>query len=325
MKKSLFIVAAVSAMVLTGCSKSETIATEFDQPKAISFDLFQHKATKTDVSETNITALASQTVKISCYTTDATTNYYKANFYTQQTLSSSGDPAQWQTGTIYYWPQTTYSSPVTEKLNFFAANTTITDPVSPSTSAAVVGPTISYTGAQTDIVAACAKDQVYVANTDVALTFNHILSQIEFQAKGKDEGFTYNITSISIGAGLKNTQTYTIGTGWTGEATGAVSYSYSSLDVTPNPYNTAKQIGDKFVALPQTTNNQTITVAYSVTDANSKVVFDGTKSTTTNVVWEIGKKYTYVLTLPSDAKKITYTVSVDNWTDDSPASTNISF
>ena len=72
-----------------------------------------------------------------------------------------------------------------------------------------------------------------VSGTPVKLDFKHVLTQINFKLKGKDDGFTYKVTKITL-SGINNTGNFTyvdptesvVGT-WSNPST-STSYQYNA-------------------------------------------------------------------------------------------------
>ena len=94
-------------------------------------------------------------------------------------------------------------------------------------------PSFTYTlqTIQTDLLAACVTDKAKTNSAtsvgSVDLTFNHILTQINFKLQGKDTGFKYNVTSIKL-SGVANSGTYTYNAdkgAWSAQ-TGNEEYTY---------------------------------------------------------------------------------------------------
>lgn len=324
MKKNLVLAAVLGSLVLAGCSKSETIGTEFGQ-KAISFENYMHKATR--ASEITTSNVSSSTFTIQAYHVGSTAE----GFYTNQTLSFTS--TAWNTASTYYWPYdcvTEGDNTASKSLSFFAYNDGNYDKGTYPTAK----PTLTYTVAgsassQKDVLAAYAEGRIWKTsdeNSKVPLDFKHILSEICFTVIGSDTEFKYEITKLTIGDnGSGAGQLYPTGTYTYGQAAGVLSnlsgdkaiYSYTGSPViTLDAGTTSAQelTTDVLMLVPQDATSAKITVTYKVKDSNDNVLFDGTK-TTGNLAetWANGKKYTYALTLPSGAHAIQYNVSVTGW------------
>ena len=159
-------------------------------------------------------------------------------------------------------------------------------------------------------------------NGSVALNFNHALSQILFSAKCANADFTAVVKTIEL-SGIQNEGTYTFATSET-EGT-AIEGSWSGAYLTNGTAAIAKTTSDPIAGtngalmlMPQTLNSAKLKVVYEVTLGTGETAqtFDVTKE---NVelkgTWAPGMKYTYDLTLVSDAKQITLDPSIKPWTE----------
>ena len=166
-------------------------------------------------------------------------------------------------------------------------------------------------------------------NGSVALNFNHALSQILFKAKCASADFTAVVKTIEL-SGIQNEGTYTFATSATegtaiegswSSVKGTAGYAYLTNGTAAIAKTTSDPIAGTNGALmlmPQTLTDAKLKVVYSVTLGTGETAqtFDVTKE---NVelkgTWAPGMKYTYDLTLVSDAKQITLDPSVKPWTE----------
>ena len=319
MKKQMMMLLAIAAMV--GCSKSEVVDNpNGDGNTPIKLKTFVGKAVK--AAETTTDNLTS--FQMEAYTTTAA--YPGADAPTSFISSAVTTPSSWTYTGPQYWPQSL-------KVSFFAyAPTTGVTYAAP---AAAGWPSFTYTVAETeanqaDLIVAQRTSQEATSNGgSVALTFNHALSQILFKAKCASADFTAVVKTIEL-SGIQNEGTYTFATSetegtaiegsWSG-VKGAEGYAYLTNGTAAIAKTTSDPIAGTNGALmlmPQTLNSAKLKVVYEVTLGTGETAqtFDVTKE---NVelkgTWAPGMKYTYDLTLVSDAKQITLDPSIKPWTE----------
>lgn len=313
MKKQMMMLLAIAAMA--GCSKSEVVDNpNGDGNTPIKLKTFVGKSVK--AAETTTANLTS--FQMEAYTTAAA--YPGADAPTSFISSAVTTPGSWTYTGPQYWPQSL-------KVSFFAyAPTTGVTYAAP---AAAGWPGLTYTVAaeasQADLIVAQRTDQDASTNSgSVALTFNHALSQILFKAKCATADFTAVVKTIEL-SGIQNEGTYTFATSategtaiegsWSG-VKGAAGYAYltnGTAAITSAGEAIAGTNG-ALMLMPQTLTNAKLKVVYEVTLGNQK--FDVTKEDVALTgTWAPGMKYTYDLTLVSDAKKITLDPSVKPWTE----------
>jgi hypothetical protein len=192
--RKIFAIAAVAALVFSACSEIEPISNK-EESREIAFDSFSHKTTKAtirtidDVNTFNVLGFHNNgTSSVSYFNTTATKG--------QNTSAQD----YWGTPVKYYWPAGVTESAQGETMTFFGIVRTGGFGTNVSYDAYAetkVYPSFSYTasapGTQEDILVAEAVETGYVAQ--VPMTFNHALSQIEFQVAGKplDQKVKYTI------------------------------------------------------------------------------------------------------------------------------------
>lgn len=303
MKKNLFFVAVVGAMVLTGCTQSETIITENDYGRIINFDAFAHRVTKS-VTEITSSNLQDQEFNILCY--KGTSSYFQAD----ETLEYSS--SKWHTTVQdpYYWP--------TEgTLYFYISNADFSTASSTSQKITLSG--FEYGNTNTDIVVASASGDCATGAT-VSLNAKHILSQLRFTIKGETNNLTYHVTELKISNIIK-AGSYDL------SAATALSLSTSSSDAVDfsdddldGCNGTTVASGDYSLIIPQTVASAQISVTYSVTDDNDEELYSGTQTAdVTNLTFAEAKRYTIALTLPDGLREIEFTVTHTNCWDDADA------
>lgn len=304
------LIAAMATLAIAGCSQNEDTENAISK-SAINFSTAVGKATKaTPMVTANFTAF-----KVYAYDTEgafAVDTDLSSVFMNGVAVTKS--ESVWDAaGGPFYWP-------AAGKVQFFA--------YSPGTNvtgyAAATGyPSFSYTiqDAQEDLLTATALDKSKSGNA-VALTFRHILTQINFSAK-LEAGFDYVISKIEItGVNNDGTYKYTADKGaWTVTTPAdVVNYTYAGkFDATPDGNGVASFAtgANALLLLPQTLPaGAKINVTYmaTATTGNKVKTFDGTKSVDiAGGSWELGKNIRYVLTLPNDAEAVSFAPTVDEW------------
>ena len=326
MKKQMIMLLAIAAMA--GCSKSEVVDTpNGDGNTPIKLKTFVGKSVKaTETKTDNLTAF-----QMTAYTTSAAfpgtaSTDEPTPFIASQIVSRTGEssPYSWPYTGPQYWPQG-------KKVSFFAyAPTTGVTYAAP---AAAGWPGFTYTVAaeasQADLVVAQRTSQDATSNNgSVALNFNHALSQILFSAKCANADFTAVVKTIEL-SGIQNAGTYTFATSategtaiegsWSG-VKGAEGYAYLTNGTAAIAKTTSDPIAGTNGALmlmPQTLTGAKLKVVYTVTigSGDSEQSFDVTKENVELTgTWAPGMKYTYDLTLVSDATAITIVPGVNTWT-----------
>lgn len=193
--------------------------------------------------------------------------------------------------------------------------------------------TIAAEASQADLIVAQRTSQDATSNGgSVALNFNHALSQILFKAKCASADFTAVVKTIEL-SGIQNESTYTFATSATegtaiegawSSVSGTASYAYLTNGTAAIAKTTSDPIAGTNGALmlmPQALTGAKLKVVYSVTLGTGETAqtFDVTKE---NVelkgTWAPGMKYTYDLTLVSDATAITIVPGVNTWTEGTP-------
>ena len=186
-------------------------------------------------------------------------------------------------------------------------------------------PSFSYTivDSQEDLVVAYAKNETKpgVSGTPVKLDFKHVLTQINFKLKGKDDGFTYKVTKITLSE-INNTGDFTyvdptesvVGT-WSNPST-STSYQYNATytDFTGTSELTLATGDNALMLMPQTLGeNAEITIVYSTVYGGGEVFNGEKKVSLKDVVWGAGDKILYTLLLPGGAENVTFTPDVTDW------------
>ena len=174
-KKSMFFVAALSAMALASCSQDETVAV--NQGNAIAFRAFTDHATRaTEVTTSNLNSFVVQALQGA--NASGATPVWK-------------DTYSWQSGTSTWESTVDHFFPGEGTLHFFAYNEANLPSGTAASNVTINGTTQKITGLKPDATAGEQEDLVVAyesgsdqANTDgkVTINFKHVYSQIRVNA-----------------------------------------------------------------------------------------------------------------------------------------------
>lgn len=317
MKKIMY--AAMAALAITSCSQNE----EFEAPSQkveIGFNSFVGKATRaTPMLDENFTGF-----KVYAYNTGTTamvgvTVLGTTPFMAGKDVTKSGET--WTTaGGPYYWP-------LEDNIQFFAYSPETSTAVS-SYAATAKYPTFEYTindvTSQEDLLAASATDKNKGNAIDgVSLGFKHLLTQINFSARGSTANYTYTVSEIQIiGANSKSTFTFdgseTVGSWATATTPASYVYVSDSKIVSGTGVTDFGTEANALMLMPQTLPaDAKIEVSYTVNNGTSDI-FEGTGEVSIeSVAWTAGSKLRYTLTLSDNGTEIVFTPKVGDWTEES--------
>ena len=239
MKKILMTLAAAGLM-LTGCTKNETEGLDVPDPDVISFSTTTSRAVIADLS--TLTAAAGG-FRVYGTTNGGSTWHTNVNgennyVYANSNWGWAGTNAEWPTGVTAY------------PMNFYAmfpadAPTTASEGTNPSLSRTV---TIADTAAeQTDLLAAKAEAPAKPASGKLTMTFDHILSKVNFGVIA-GHNMAPVIQTVKIN-NVNNANTYNyILHGWGGTSNGSADYSY--FQNTASPFTTTGDDTNEEAAVP---------------------------------------------------------------------------
>lgn len=320
MKKILL--TAVAALAIVGCSQNEEIEKAGEKAE-INFGSIVKGSTRAAVTTTS----NFKEFTVSGYkTADAmSTGIQLATGFIDDLLVENSESTGWGYTGTFYWP-------ITGKVQFFA-----TSPKQSLDLSAKGYPTFSYTiksvTSQEDLVAANLIDQVKTSG-DITLTFQHLLTQVNFSIKGDTPDFTYAVTKLEL-KGLKDKAIFkfngtpeTVGSWETLEASAAdIKYVYTAPDtpVTVAPTTDNKDLSTPFetvnnalfMLMPQALSDVTLDITYSAAPTlhPNEYTFNSTKTVKLTGEWGIGKNIRYTLKLTSDASAVTFSPTVNGWSD----------
>ncbi|MGK4225262.1 hypothetical protein [Parabacteroides distasonis] len=346
MKTNLFI-AALSLVVLAGCSSEDEVGTLVAKSdNAITFGTYVGKQTKasimddTQLQSTGFNVIATYTSEKDWATAGATT---APNFMYDQAVTYAD--SKWSYTPIQYWPNEQNETGDLGKVTFFAYSPKTTGITTISEKSAKGAPTIKLTVSddidkQIDLVADMVTDLTKTNTTIDGVTVNagtvkfkmdHLLSQIKFQAKLKEQ-YT-GATSITVTGfklsfvtnKIKNAGTYTFNTDNTTTSIWKLGDTFHNVaieetNLTKALDNTATLVAtdllDPMFLLPQTytTGDITAVISYTVTTTAGEV--NNVKKIDLPVVtggWIPSKKYLY--TFEIELQDVTVGVESADWSD----------
>ena len=318
MKTNLFI-AALSLVVLAGCSSEDEIGTLVAKSdNAINFGTYVGKQTKATAK----TAFANlDKLGVSAY---YGTGAFEANFMSNEEVSTT-DGINWSYINKKYWPEGTPVSFVAYYPHSATAPTITSGATSiPFTVNDDITKQVDFMWSTIKNATKDDKDGTAIngtANTttdasNVPFSFQHALSKVSFQAKlgaASYTGVTINLTSVTIKT-VKNTGTFTIPTdlasgSWKlGDTTKDYTVISTSKEITSD---TADGLGESLLMIPQDMTGNTIDIAYNVVYADPALTIPNTKTIILDNKsnWKNNKQYTYILTISLEAVELTATVS----------------
>ncbi|MBQ8482916.1 MAG: fimbrillin family protein [Bacteroidales bacterium] len=290
MKKIFICMMAVAAMV--SCNKNNITPEQAPAPAEkdlITFGVSDLGATKA-VSESDVTTLESTGFNVAGIISDQIT-------YFNELASKSG--SEYVTAKKYYYP-------TGKSMDFYACH-----PVSRTITVNNGVATLAYTQNNSEDLIVAKKENVTAQSGAVAMTFEHILSQLMFTATGTDPHVDYYLKSITVTAPNGGTYRYADNT-WERGAGAAVAYYSGNLPVSTSA---ATSVNEVMTFLP---GQVQITVSWECF-IDGQLIETYTKSTpaigqTGAIVLDMGKKNTINLSLPNaDALNIAFSVSVTPW------------
>lgn len=323
MKKILF--AAMAALAITSCSQNEIDGIDNGNQKSkaeIGVNTIVKKGARAAVTTNN----SFQSFKLTGYIVESSNIASSGwgNAYIDGAEYKGGQGNWTTTSGTFYWPTT--------DMQFFGYTNDVTyhEPANNT-----VTPTISYTlpeaaANQKDIIVAYSKDVTKPDNNTLSLTFQHILTRINFAVKLADPNYNYTVSSITITGAKGGNATYTFGgtegKGGTWDITGTApvngySYLFNANELTPTGdiYDYTESVGDNSLMLyPQPLNGVKIIVKYK-TEKNGATFFDDSKEVALTGDWTNGQSIRYILNLPVGAQQMSVnTIYDDSWgaTDD---------
>ncbi len=285
MKKVLFSIMTLAAFV--ACNKNNDIVPSHQPAEAglITFGVSELVATKA-VSESTGETVQATGFNVAGVTSDG------VKYFNELATYSAGSYA---TAKKYYYPSG-------KTMDFYAVH-----PINEEITLNGAAASVEYTHSKYEDLIVAKKNAVTAQAGDVALTFDHILSQLVFTAKGSDASASYKLNSIVVNA--PNGGVYTFADGkWSRGTLADENYWNTTIEVsTSEP--TAIQESMTFLpgAIVVTANWDTYVDGEHIANYVKSTPVDG-------IVLEQGKKNTINLTLPNaSAQGISFSVTVNPW------------
>ena len=215
--------------------------------------------------------------------------------------------------TAYFWPTDDYEA------SFYAyypyGNSAFTLQSSANQTGA---PTYAYTvpqaiASQVDVMTAQVTDHLCGPQDALSLSFGHRCTDIRFTAYNQQNN-ALTVTSVSV-YGVKYSGTWTSGTSWTltGSANSSSSYPFTlamNANVASEATVDLTGTANHFIMLPQTIAAGTdLFVITTIEDGDPRTYTYTLPSATT---WEMGKSYTYAMTLGNGNLTVS-SVTVVDW------------
>ena len=315
MKKILF--AALAALAITSCSQNEIDGIDNGTPKSkneIGVNTIVKKSSRAAVtSNSSFTSfkLHAYIVKSNDIATSGWGNAYMDG------IEYKGGQGSWATTSgTFYWPIT--------EMQFFGYTNDVTYTAPASCNAY---PTISYTlpdtpADQKDIIVAYSKDVTKPSDNTLNLTFQHILTRINFAVKLVDSSYTYTVESITVTGAKGGTATYTFGgtegKGGNWNITGSApasgySYTFDNTVTAKDGIYDYTQNDNSLMLYPQSLTDAKIIVKYK-TEKDNATFFNDSKEVSLTGEWTNGQSIRYILTLPVGAEEMSVNTTYDeNW------------
>ncbi|MBE9488616.1 MAG: fimbrillin family protein [Bacteroidetes bacterium] len=317
MKKTLLFAIVVAMTTFSGCSKNEIVDTN-RKTNEINFNAYTDSPTKAEIIDTksfsDFNMYGYITTEEYLGTSDLGIEYINNLHLIKDDATKS-----WTHTDKYFWPINN------EKLHFFAvspANSLIYNYQTSVDSYPSFDYTIGNIGnTQKDFVVSSLLNQEQSINNGSAnFNFKHSLSQICFSLKGEVNDFEYTVTSVKL-INIKNKGTFTFnGTdkigSWSNQS-GSETYTHDLTDFVvdgTNPTPLAKE--NTMILMPQEdSENSKIEITYSVRQKLSGVeIFNGSKEVNLpSLNWAKNSNIRYILTLPVNGKKMTFSADVNIW------------
>lgn len=283
------------------------------------------------------------TIGVSTYTISNSSNSVAKEYFSDR-LANSG--YGWSTSTTRNWPATTCGTNNTEKLAIFAVipNSISLDDYDYISTNSYEKPSFIYkvnhsAENQEDVLVSYTEaDYNTSSNGTIGMKFNSVLSKINIELKGQslsNLNVTYSVKSIIINGRISDTGRYSFTDGLMTAVNESRYNTFAypidnvnewNAETNPNSWNNRRVSGnDNFsgtgyktslMMIPQNLYGKdvTIDVEYSVV-INNITIFEGTHSSKINDSWTQGQEYTYNVFLPNNAQEITFSPTVENWTE----------
>lgn len=335
MKKNLFILAA-AALALASCSSDETVeSAALSKSNAISFrPLVSGMTRATSLATTDLDTEGFYVT--ATYTTAGGSAYFEDQLYKYNGATGHlrWEPWNGSAFKVIYWPNKTddvldfhaYARATAKASQLSVSNTSLaTENGCP---AYTVTPDAAATS-QIDFVYATLTGQDY-QNTSMALTFNHVESQVSIQLKNNDSGLKFTISEVALcniaqsGIFKNRDAAPTTNTTMAWGDYGVNRTYLQSVNLTKDGIVTADAAGESWILIPHTLavpttpgqyvseangaayNGAYIRVKMKIqSTANNNIYYAGDSENWVNAIWPVpassvwnpGYHYTYTIDL----------------------------
>lgn len=327
--KKVFALAALVAVALTSCVTNEVVTPEGE----IAFKAVNYKNTKAVVNGPISGTTYAPTEHFGVYAYHSTEAWSTSYTPSPYMYGADGKGVEiWNVGDVwknhtqsYYWPKTGMLSFVAYSPYAFGTGTvsaTATEGVAFTDFTTTNNFAAQIDLMATDVVKDKAKPNPVVS---VPVSFKHLLSQVKVAVKPAATNYAANgVTSITIDkvvlSGVSNVADYAsvdgavVANGWSGHATPSIEYTYlnAAQNVALNATEGAA-VGTAALVIPQTNATRQFTINYTINyNGGAKDVVTGaTFNVAADYAWEMGKIYTYTVTI-GVGDEITFTPSVSS-------------
>lgn len=351
--KKLFFIAAVAGAALAGCTKNELAPSAKEQQEISFTAPVVGTQTKAPVyGAIGATYNTEETFDVWCvYNASTITEWGGTAYFNNVTASHNATKGGWILTPTYYWPAEGYlsfvalSPSITNTTTYSATNGfQITDWSQGTTEEAIIDLMYSNESLNNAKVNFNANGEEKTGDANsykgVDITFNHALSYLVFKIKtaaNYSGTTTFRLKSITL-SDIYTTGDFTqipavtdpVTPNWAVDTSDPakvgtyVAYDYSRVSgATPLVFNydatDVPETGTKeIILLPQalTTNQQKIEIKYQISTDSGANWIDQTQEvdlTGSIAAWEMGKKYTYTISISMD--EIILDPAVTTWTD----------
>lgn len=289
--KKLFFFAIATTIALSSCSENEVFTATENAKTPITIDVYQQGQTR--ATETTIDILQRNGFDIIAMNGDKELINNKATYA----------DSKWSYGnTIIYWPEDS-TNPNVSFYGLYSPNAA--DALDIANNRA----TINVDGTS-DVVLANVSQSKPTDESPVALSFNHVMSEVVVSAKGKDDGLNYSVTEVTFTVPEIVYYNLTSGNVSRDDLDKELKFLDNAAGVSA-PYNatTYTALADaNMLILPA--HEMTMTIKYKV-GATGETPKDFTKTAT--ITPTAGSVNRINVTLPSERTPIAFSISLNGW------------
>ncbi|MBE9488064.1 MAG: fimbrillin family protein [Bacteroidetes bacterium] len=312
MKKLFNFAILLTVVTFVGCTNENYLIDNSEKNK-IDFDASLNSSTKAE----NLNSENFKSFKVFSYLT--TDNYIGTSqlgdAYMNNVGVSKNANSMWECEKTFYWPIDG------SEMQFFAISSTV-DIVTSANSYPFFNYTVKNEAEQEDLLASILLNKENLtAEEDIVLSFNHILSKINFSIKGEKGGYTYDVTKIEI-KDVYSKGVFTFDNSekvgaWSGQSE-LTNYAIDLTDFSVNGSVVTPVIGENgsLILMPQNNpEGAKIVVTYSVKkEGGIEYVFNGFNEIKLPALdWNLCSNINYILNLPIVNEEISIDVNISDW------------